>query len=483
MTDPARLAGASPAPARSDAGVSLVVTVFGIVLLTVLGFGLTSLGTMATISTVNERDSAEAWAIADAGIAHARKLMLWQEWPSLNLFLQNGNGTACDGDELSGPPAGPLPAGYPTAPSAFIPAAGQPFGRGSYQVFVCDDHLTDRDVVTGVLDVNPNADVNRRVLVRAVATGADGSTASSELVMGAQDLPAVIVNGPLKVSGHPQVTGNGGTIHANGGLELAGDPCASMFYSSVETVTVSGSSVGSGATCSNANLDTRPDSTPLPLPLLHPDQFKTQATFWLEADGTIYDGQTGAVIPNLPGWTFSKGQFSWNAGTNIPAGTYWINANVALTGSPGSTGTPLPLTLMARYSIDVSGSPDTQPHLTVSGPGMMPTGLSMLAGTDLELTGSYTQVFNSLYYAAHQVDIAGTPVINGQVLAANLADTTYPPGNMNLVELNSSGQMDITGTPTINFNGNGLVATVPMSWRECRGLNPADPCGPLWGGP
>jgi hypothetical protein len=88
-----------------------------------------------------------------------------------------------------------------------------------------------------------------------------------------------------------------------------------------------------------------------------------------------------------------------------------------------------------------------------------------------------------LYYAAHQIDIAGTPVINGQVLAANLADTSYPGGNMNLVQLNGSGQMDITGTPSINFNGNGLVATVPMSWRECRGLNAANPCGPLWGGP
>jgi hypothetical protein len=481
MPHPVSLPKAPHAPLRSDAGVSLLVTLFGVVLLTVLGFGLTSLGTMATISASNERDSAEAWAIADAGIAHARKLMLWQEWPSLNLFLQNGNGTACDGDELSAAPAGTLPTGYPTAASAFIPAAGKPFGRGSYRVFVCDDHLTDRDVVTGVLDGNPSADVNRRVLVRAVATGWDGSTASSELVMAAQDLPAVIVNGPLKVSGHPQVLGNGGTIHANGDLELAGNPCATQFYSSVLSVSVSGSSVGSGGTCSSTNLDTRPDSTPLPLPLLTADMFKAQATYWLNADGSIQDGQTGVLIKSLPGWNFHKGSLTWSASSNIAAGTYWVDGNVDVSGSPGSAGSPLPLTLLAKYSIDISGSPDTQPHLTITGAGMMPTGLSMLAGTDLKMMGSYTQVYNSLYYAGHQVDIAGTPVINGQVLAANLADTNYPGGN--LVQLNASGQMDITGTPTINFNGNGLVATVPMSWRECRGLNPADPCGPLWGGP
>jgi hypothetical protein len=468
---------------RNDEGVSLIVALFGIVLLTVLGVGLTSLGTMATVSTVNERDAAETLAIADAGIAHARKLILWKEWPTLDVFLQNGGGTACDGDELADPPA-TAPAGYPAALADFIPAAGRPFGRGSYRVFVCDDHLTDVNLATGLLDVNPDADVNRRVLLRAVATGPNGATAAVELVIGAQDLPAVIVNGPLIVAGHPQINGAGGSVHANGDLSLDGNPCAHMYYSSVETVSISGNSVGSGATCSSANLDTRPDSPPLPIPEMDPDTYKAQATFWLEDNGTIYNGQTGAVIPSLPGWNWSNGQKRWSGGTNIAAGTYWVNANVSIGGSPGSPGSPLPLTILSKYSIDVSGNPDTVPHLMVSGPGMVPTGLSMLAGTDLEITGDSTQTINSIYYARHQVEIHGTPTINGQVLAANLADTPYPPGNTNLVVLNADGEMTISGTPTINFNGSGLVSTVPLSWRECRANpDPNNPCGPLWGGP
>ena len=469
--------------ARNDEGVSLIVALFGVVLLTILGVGLTSLGTMATVSTVNERDAAETLAIADAGIAHARKLMLWQEWPDLNRFLQNGNGTACDGDELSAAPVGPLPTGYPTAVANFIPAAGRAFGRGQYRVFVCDDHLTDRDIVTGLLDVDPNTDVNRRLLIRSIATGPDGATAAAELVIGAQDLPAVIVNGPLRVPGNPQIQGAGGSVHANGSLELDGNPCASMYYSAVEAVQVDGNSVGSGATCSTAGLDTRPDSAPLPIPVLNPNTYKAQATFWLEADGTIYNGQTGAVIPSLPGWTYSKGQFAWTAASQIAAGTYWINANVNVNGSPGSAASPLPLTLLSTYSIDVGGSPYTTPHLFITGAGMTPTGISMLAGTDLSLGGTSSQVFNSVYYAQHQVEILGTPTINGQVLAANVADSTYPPGNNNRVPLNASGQMEIAGTPTINFGGSGLVSTVPMSWRECRGSDPTNPCGPLWGGP
>jgi hypothetical protein len=467
--------------ARNDEGVSLIVALFGVVLLTILGVGLTSLGTMATVSTVNERDAAETFAIADAGIAHARKLMLWQEWPDLNRFLQNGNGTACDGDELSAAPAGVLPTGYPTAVANFIPAAGRPFGRGQYRVFVCDDHLTDLDVTSGTLDLDPNSDVNKRILVRSVGTGPDGATTAVELVIGAQDLPAVIVNGPLTVPGGPNITGNGGSIHANGALDLQGDACTSLYYASVGSVSVSGSSVGSGSTCSNAGLDTRPDSAPLPVPVMSADTYKPQATYWLENNGTIINGQTGAAIASLPGWSFSN--MIWSSGTNIPAGTYWVNANVVMGGSPGSAASPRPITILSKYSIDIGGSPTTVPHLIITGPGQVPVGIAALAETDLMLRGSSSQGFTGIYYAGHQVDIQGSPTVNGQVLASNLADTTYPPANRNLVMLNASGQMVITGSPTINYAGSGIVATVPLAWRECRGSNPNNPCGPLWGGP
>jgi hypothetical protein len=305
-----------------------------------------------------------------------------------------------------------------------------------------------------------------------------------ELVMGAQDLPAVIVNGPLRVPGNPQVTGIGGSIHSNGDLFLDGNSCASMYFSSAGSVDVSGNSVGTGAGCSSASLDTRPDSAPFPIPLLDPDTYKAQATFWLENNGTIRDGQTGAVIASLPGWNYNNGQKVWTGGTQIPSGTYWVDGNVSIQGSPGSPASPLSLTLLAKYSIDVGGSPYSVPNLTITGPGMMPVGLSMLAGTDLKLTGDSTQTFNSVYYAGHQVGISGTPVINGQILAANLADSTYPPGTMNIVTLNAAGEMVLSGTPSINFGGGGLVSTVPLSWRECRSNpDPNNPCGALFGGP
>ena len=77
----------------SERGAALVFALFGLATLTVLGLGLTSMGMMATKMTSNERDTQQAIALADAGLAHARKLITFQEWdaPNMTPFLIGGD--------------------------------------------------------------------------------------------------------------------------------------------------------------------------------------------------------------------------------------------------------------------------------------------------------------------------------------------------------------------------------------------------------
>src|SRR5215207_7777881 len=107
-----------PAAGASERGAALVFALLGLATLTILGVGLTSLSIVGTKMTVNERDTQEALALADAGLAHARKLITFQEWDwgTMTNFLVSGNNVACDGDELSQFPAtaGVPPAYYPT---------------------------------------------------------------------------------------------------------------------------------------------------------------------------------------------------------------------------------------------------------------------------------------------------------------------------------------------------------------------------------
>ena len=124
----------------------------------------------------------------------------------------------------------------------------------------------------------------------------------------------------------------------------------------------------------------------------------------------------------------------------------------------------------------VTGNPMTTPHLTVPWRGP----IAVIAGTDISLSASFSNPSSGLYYARHQLDVAGSPVINGQLVALNEADTPYPVTSNqtnNPVRL-TGGRMELTGSPTINYGGNGLFAARMLSWRECRDLAPGDPNGP-----
>jgi predicted outer membrane repeat protein len=477
---------------RENRGTAMIFTVLALGVLTVLGFGITSLGVVALHTSTNEREVNEVLAVADAGISHAKRLILWQEWGSFDQFLQRGDGAACNGDEVAGtplvspsPPYSPLPATYPTAASEFIPAAGRAFGANqAYVVQLCDDHATDIDPATGILDTNPNVDVNHRVRARSRGIGRNGASATIEIMIGASDTPAVIVNGDLEVKGNPTAAGAGGAIHANGDLTLTGNPCAQQYFSSVDTVEDSANAEG-GTTCTNAAADTRPNSDPINIPLLSPSMYKDSATYWLTSDGRIMHKpmSTWVQITPIPAgsllanWSAQIGgqQREWRANGDVPTGTYYVEANVVINGNLGASGA-IALTILTEGFYKVTGNPMTTPHLTVPWRGP----IAVIAGTDISLSASFSNPSSGLYYARHQLDVAGSPVINGQLIALNEADTPYPVTSNqtnNPVQL-TGGKMELTGSPTINYSGNGLFAARMLSWRECRDLLPGDPNGP-----
>jgi hypothetical protein len=477
---------------RGNRGAAMIFTVLALGVLTVLGFGITTLGVVALHTSGNEREVSEVLGVADAGISHAKRLILWQDWGSFDQFLQRGDGAACNADETAGTPLvgpsatyTPLAAMYPTNAADFIPAAGRAFGTGqSYVVQICDDHLTDIDPTTGILDTDPNHDANRRIRVRSRGNGRNGASATIEVIIGAADTPAVIVNGDLEVKGNPTASGAGGAIHANGDLTLTGNPCAQQYFSSVDSI-ANGSNAEGGPTCTNAAADTRPNSDPINLPLLSASMYKDQATYWLTSNGKIMHKPmstwveinpipTGSLLVN---WSAQIGgqQREWRANGDVPPGTYYVDANVVINGNLGASGA-IALTVLTEGFYKVTGNPMTTPHLTVPWRGA----IAVIAGTDISLSASFSNPSSGLYYARHQLDVAGSPVINGQLIALNEADTPYPTTSNqtnNPVQL-TGGRMELTGSPTINYAGNGLFYARLLSWRECRDLAPGDPNGP-----
>ncbi len=87
--------------ASGERGVALIMAVLALLILTFLGLALTNVGTVDMRLTGNDHASTEALYIADAGIAHAKEIVVTRGSTDFDQYLTAGNGTGCDGDELS----------------------------------------------------------------------------------------------------------------------------------------------------------------------------------------------------------------------------------------------------------------------------------------------------------------------------------------------------------------------------------------------
>ncbi|BCS31345.1 hypothetical protein TBR22_A05450 [Luteitalea sp. TBR-22] len=495
---------------RDERGASMIFTLLSLTMVTVLGLGLTSVALSTVSQATAESQTTEALAIADAGIEHGKQLVLWQDWESLNVFLQRGDGAGCSYDELAGTPAGTLPAGYPTQAADFIPAAGRVFGPGRYFVELCDNHSREQVAPAPNTNNDPNVDVDKVLYMRSVGFGGNGARAAVELTLGAAAMPAVVVDGNLEVKGNPTVTGPAGSIHANGTLLLSGNPCTHVYYASTAGTTESGNVQG-GTACTAADVDSRPYSPRMNIPRLDPYRVAQQAK---AAGFTVYtlipkgynDGfvscvsNNGCAYTGLPagpgyanslvalgaipaGWDYNNNGQLWRTQGVTQAGTYYVIGNAQETANTsGAAGAEVNLTVIAQGSIEANGNPNVRPHSTV--PFIGP--ILMIAGHDLDLGATFDSSYNGLFYARHQLDIKGSPTLNGQVIALNEADTDYASKNP---VTRQSGVMVIAGNPTINYTGNGLNSVRALTWRECRGqwqgtvmaggaiTNPGNSCG------
>lgn len=476
---------------RDERGAALIFTIVALAVVSVMALTITALGISSTNMAVQEGQTRAALAIADAGLEHGKSLSLRPEFFSMDPFLQSGDGAGCTGDELAAAPLGPLPPGFPTAAADFVPAAGRAFGGGTYFVALCDNHTAESAMAPP--DVDAAADVDGRVFLRSVGVLPRGGRAAVEVTLAAVPMPAVIVNGHLQLNGNLNIVGSAGAVHANGTIENSGNPCAQAYYSSTnEILPVSGGNAGGGASCTPGDRDYRTYMPPINIPILSPSTYRTLADYHLTATGQMRAGYNGLVIPS-GNWNFQSSNQTWRITAGSPApGTYYIEANVDTAGG-GTIASPLPLTLLIEGSWKVTGNPVLQPARTLPFLG----GVVVIAARDVDLGSSYSSTGNSgLYYARQQLNVAGNPEMNGQLIAANYCesgsytrdcrDLGYPNANsgnpnQNPVQLDASGRMTISGNPTVTYNGNGAQTFTPVDWRECRGDwvggNPGTPCG------
>lgn len=438
---------------RSERGAAFFTSIFALLLITLLGLALSSASEVSVAVSLNERDGTAAYYIAEAGLAHAIKLITAVGRSNLATLLTVGDGVANTGDELS------------TQATSPIPAAGVTCGTGSYTVKVGSHDAT-----------------NGRVAITSIGVGHNGATATLVATIelsGSSDLPALLVGGNLKINGNPQILGTGGIVHTNSTLDFDGNPCASQYFSSASNIVDPGNGMsGSGCTYNGGNV--RASQPAITVPTYTMTDLRPLADYIFGQDGKVYvpGSATAIADANSSGkWTRGNGDiWDWDSGNKTwklssatcASGTYYSDGNLAIGSNPGETGTVPQVTLLAAGYIDISGNPYFTPKLTHNG-----VSLSMIAGTDLKISGnpaSGRSNFEGRHYAGHQISLSGNPSINGNLIAANLADTASP-GGTNFIQL-SSGFMEISGNAKITYNlssGGGSSSTAAViNWREIR---------------
>ena len=155
--------------------------------------------------------------------------------------------------------------------------------------------------------------------------------------------------------------------------------------------------------------------------------------------------------------------------------------NMLISGSPGSLASPVEVTLIAQGWVDISGNPSLRPKLTtVSAAGVVTLTYAIVAGTDLEITGTLgTNTYRGPVLRARSDRLFGRPRgerLGGwrQLRRRQVADGT----GTNLVPRDADGYVSVSGNVRITYNGNaGWNALSIQAWRECRGPDPANPCG------
>jgi hypothetical protein len=436
--------------------MALIGVLLILILVSALCAALAVSGQTETLAANNHETAAQARAAAEAGLNHAIAVTVARltatavgSSPSeaIDLLLIGPNGIAGTDD-------GSLEAlGIPRPPARIQLLAGV-----SYEARVFDDDdpargltapLTSADLVRigESSPGDPLADRNQKIIVRAIGYAQNNTTATLEALIGVTTLPAIVTNHDLTISGTVDITGTNGGLHTNGDLTIT-----SSSVDVAQNATATGTAtIHPGADVGGIQDGGQPT---MAVPPIHAIDYKPLADYVLTNSGTM-TSVDGTLLVCCRQWSFMGPGLGWHLNSNststaIIGGTYFIEGNARLSGSPGSNASPVAISIIATGSIIISGSPDLRP----SAPELL-----FVTDGDLAITGNLeTPTVEGQMLVREQVSIAGNPNIAGQLLVEGAANV-FPEVTANV----------LSGNLTLTYNGIAGSGTFAVGgWREIR---------------
>ena len=285
-------------------------------------------------------------------------------------------------------------------------------------------------------------DTNNTLILKVWAFGSPSSTTerTQEIMLETlvrykaayyEPTSAVVVGGSLKVFGSATIGGSDGNIQANGNVEVSGSASVSQDIYSTGTIDAAG-----------VPADQKfPGSAPVDIPPISPTKYASLCRYQLRTTGDILDTSDSTVKTAASlGWSYSGGLWTYNSSTAYDGSYYAVpGTDVKITGSPGSDVDKWDVTIISEGYIDVSGSPKMAPYIN---------NVALIAGGDIEISGSAANPYTGVYAAHEQIKLTGTPQIDGVVMAEDVGDSC------SLVSTGSQFDVTMGGNISITYNGN-----------------------------
>ena len=440
-------------------------------LLTAISVTMSLSGQTELLVARTDESAAQAHAAAEAGLNHAVDVTLThlQQWQRHGYVSASAavTGLLVGPDGSTGSPAADadnrsLEELGLARPPATVPLANV-YGT-SYQVRVFDEDDPTRGLLLSAADTSrigedgtATTDANTGVVVQSIGYGPAATMVTLEATLGSEDIPALLVNGSLTVRGRTSLDGSGGSIHANGNLNVRGRPRISGNATATQLYRESGRPRIGGV--SGAGY------APITVPEVRAVDYRPDADFIMTVAGQVTDSASvvlcdastvGDTCADAYGWTFNgAARGAGPAGgrwelTNAqhPGGTFYIEGEAQISANPGSADDPIPLTVIAERSIDVSGRPHTVPDTE---------GLAFVTDMDLRLRGRGRYTLEGQILVHEQIRIGRRPTINGQITVEDA------PSVGRLVSRNR-----VSGRSTITYNGGLGTRLTLTAWREVR---------------
>ena len=327
------------------------------------------------------------------------------------------------------------------------------------------------------------------VLVKSTGQSAIGNLTQQVQVVVAvtPQNPFAIVGDDTQISGTGRVIGTGGKAHGNTKMTISADGWVEKTATSTPTTATSctgcttphnvGNVAGSGAG--------KPSQT---LPSASPLDYKPKADFILSDDGWIRvvadpsrdvfcgtASSPGCPAGEFAGWFMNKfstepGNWHYNgsgtgtvANPNPPNGMYYASWELSIDSNPGTAANP------SSPNYDAAANPWTA--TLISGDATKRGEMELLGPTPYILP-----YYQGLLGVGGRVAIEGGGVYGGTVISTTKSRpgvTSHDPLKMSGATLNgqilADGQIQISGTATINYNpaGGGLFSAPQIiSWTR-----------------